>query len=132
MKKEDKLQCDIVLWFSQTYPEYYGSLWAVFNEDSKHKKALGMHAGASDLQFFANGIFAGIEIKAPHSVHKKSHIEQQIEWGENITVNGGYYCISADLELIQKFIISIIEGTINSSLFDFDVTQLVKKKTIKF
>ena len=115
------------MWFSQKYPELYGCLWAVFNEDSKHKKALGMHKGASDLMLMINGYFAGIEVKAPASVHKRTHIEQQIEWGSNIIKHGGFYCMSSDIDIIKKFIETIIMQQEPVNIF-----PELNKKTIKF
>jgi len=133
MKKEDKLQHHVVMWFSQTFPNLYGCMWAVFNEDSKHKKALGMHSGASDLQFLINGTFIGIEIKAAKSVHKASHIKRQIEWGENIIKNGGHYYIGSSFEEITDIIFCAVA---NTKMLNFDSINKAKeqfnKATIKF
>ena len=92
----------------ETYVDYYGCLWAVFNEDSKHKRALGMHKGASDLHLFINGRFAVIELKAPKAVHSVKHLKKQIEYGKNIIKNGGLFYIGSNISEIKQFIIDII------------------------
>ena len=137
MTPEDILQHKVVMNFSQCYPQHYGCLWAVFNEDSKHKKALGMHSGASDLQFFIFGIFGGIELKAPGSTHKTSHIKQQIEWGENLVKNGGYYLMSSNYNLINEFIESAIKNDHHTltQISDYSIKKVkgqFNNKTIKF
>jgi hypothetical protein len=109
MKPEDKLQHKIVMEFSHKHPEFRGCLWAVFNENSKHKKALGMFDGASDLQIFANGIFAGIEVKAPESYHKITHIKRQLEWGRNVIENKGLYLMCSNFHTIMDFIESVVK-----------------------
>jgi len=134
MKPEDKIQVEIVLWFSHTFPEYRGCLWGVFNEDSKHKKSLGMHKGASDLMLFVNNTFAGIEVKAPNSTHKTTHISQQLEWGTTIIKNGGVYMICSDIEEIKAFITGIINDTFYVTDGFAWIERAIEKgeKTIKF
>lgn len=140
MKQENKLQHDIVMWFSHNYPQLRGSLWAVFNEDSKHKKALGLFDGASDLMLFVNGIYAGIELKAPMSYHKPAHIKRQIEWGKHIIDQGGLYLMSSSESVVKSFIEHIATGTgfdhaemiQNAFLFDIELSLKNGNKTIKF
>ena len=126
--KEHHLQHEIVKWFSQTYPQYYGCLWATFNEDSKHKSSSGMITGVSDLILFLHGKFAGIEIKAPGSRHAADHIRNQIAWGVNIIQNGGYYLISANEIEIKNFINCIVQGKTPDNNYPTELNS----KTIKF
>ena len=83
---------------------------------------------------FVNNTFVGIEVKAPDSSHKLSHIQTQIEWGANIIKNGGQYYIGSDFDEIKHFIASAIEDKFSV----FDSIERVQKqinegrKTIKF
>lgn len=130
---EKNLQHELIMWFSQQFPEYRGSLWMVSNEDARHKRNLGMHPGVSDLNYF-NKVFAGIELKAPGSSHSRAHIIRQVEWGQQVIDRGGFYFIGSDIILAKKFIIDLMkfnQSSINT------ITPVLRKlvegrKTIKF
>lgn len=105
---EKQLQHRIVMKFSHDYPHLRGCLFLIDNDthNVKHamtKKSSGMVAGVSDLILVhpITKIMCGIEIKAPNSRHKTSHLQQQIEWGVNVPKG---YIMSADESEINNFI----------------------------
>lgn len=108
MMLEKRMQHELIMWFSQTYPDLKGALWGTFNEDARHKKNLGMQKGVSDLIFF-NNVFAGLELKAVNARFHKKHILHQIEWGQNIIKRGGFYFIGSDLNIAKQFITDLIK-----------------------
>lgn len=108
------MQNHIVIWFSQEYPQLYGSLFEVNNNpkdirEAMHRRGMGMVAGVSDLILIANNAFAGIELKHPKTKHSKAHIEQQKKWGAHITLQGGIYIMSDDVDEIKEFIKKIVQ-----------------------
>ena len=130
---EKQLQSKIVIQFSQNYPERYGSLWANVNRtlserDGQTQKAMGLFKGVSDLIYFYNGRFVGLEVKVTGKTHETSHIKKQIEWGETIVRNEGeYYFITSYEDLIKvlnfekpKYTIEVVNELI------------INKKTIIF
>lgn len=108
---EKQLQQQIVVWFSQTFPDMRGHLFAVDNDTHNIKQAMakrgmGMISGVSDLIYFSpiTGILNGIEVKAPNTRHDTAHLLNQIEWGKLVYNSGGAYIMSADIEHIKRFI----------------------------
>src|SRR6056297_498023 len=109
---EQQLQHEIVMWFSQQYPQHRGLLFEINNDTQAMKqamkrRAMGMIAGASDLGLINpnNGQFIGIELKAPGSRHKLKHIKQQVEWGQKLIDAGGMYVMTSQIENVRGFII---------------------------
>lgn len=126
LNKEDKIQHEIVMWFSQTYPGLRGRLWEVNNDtyNAKHamkRRAMGMIAGASDLQMFYAKKYAAIEIKAPGTSHDLQRIKSQLDYGADTILNGGYFIMSEKIEVIKAFITSILEDNV------WDVEELQNK-----
>lgn len=125
--KESLLQSKIVIDFSQKRPEEKGLIWATGNRtlserDGMKQKAMGLIAGVSDLIYFKNGIFIGIEIKVKGSKHKKSHVQQQLNWGLKIEENGGEWYIVTSLESFW----AVINGVLNEDvLTSKDVKMLI-------
>jgi hypothetical protein len=112
---ENRLQFDLVMWFSNEYPELRGHLFEVYNNPANikhalHRRGMGMIAGVSDLIFVVPdyAIIAGIEIKAPRSRHTKEHVKNQLEWGLKIIKTGGFYLIASNLQDCQGFIAALI------------------------
>lgn len=108
------MQNHIVIWFSQNYPQHYGSLFEINNnpktlKEAMFRRGMGMVAGVSDLVLFAKGIFAGIELKHPKTKHSKDHIAQQKKWGDYIVTQGGLYLMSDNIEEIKNFIDKIMK-----------------------
>ena len=108
-RDEAHLQSEVVIWFSDKYPQLYGSLFEVNNnpngiKDAMRRRALGMVAGVSDLILVACNTFAGIELKHTKTKHKKDHISKQLRWGEHVISQGGKYIMSNDIEEIKEFI----------------------------
>ena len=90
---EDQLQHEIIMWFSQTYPELRGALFEINNNSnnirsSMRHRALGRIAGVSDLILHYKFMY-GIELKAPFSRHKRNQIELELEWGRGVVSRGG-------------------------------------------
>lgn len=137
MQKAEKIkQHNLVKWFSQEYPKYYGHLFAVNNDtfgikDAAFKKAIGLIPGVSDLIFMVpkKGVMCGIEIKAPDSYHTIEHIENQLKWGMNLITNKGFYIMTSNIDACKIFISGIIEcqDSVYSSI-QFKAYQLVKEK----
>ena len=103
MKKEDQLQAKIVLDFSQKRPEDKGCLWSVPNRtlsqrDGQKQVAMGLVKGVSDLIYFKEGRFVGIELKLIGKTHKKTHVQKQLDWGKKIESEGGEYYIVTSIE----------------------------------
>ena len=97
MGKEDKLQSQIVLDFSQKRPNEKGLLWSTRNQtfsarDGQKQKAMGMTAGVADLIYHNEGLM-GLEVKVKGEEHKRDHIINQLNWGKTITESGGHWCI---------------------------------------
>lgn len=108
---EARNQHEVVVWFSQNYPEYYNHLWAI-NNDTHYTKSVGLLPGVADLNLLVprKGILCGIEIKYYKSYFPIHHIENQLEWGLNLITNGGLYLMSSDVKQIKEYITKIIEG----------------------
>lgn len=116
---ESIIQHQLVIWFSQSYPEYKGLLFSVNNDtfnvkDAQKRKALGLIKGVSDLCLVVpdSGKLAGIELKKPRSYHSVSHIQNQLYWGDKIISSGGYYLMTSDLDVAKVFIKSLLSGDV--------------------
>ena len=109
MQNENKIQADIVKWFSQYQPQDRGCLFAVNNNSTSaaagmKQKSLGVHAGVSDLILHRFRIMIGCEIKSSDKEHDTHHIANQIEWGETVEKNGGLYFVFTSLEEFKDYI----------------------------
>lgn len=118
--KESTLQSKMVVDFSQKRPNEKGLLWATGNRtlserDGMKQKAMGLVAGVSDLIYFKNGIFVGIEVKVKGSKHSKSHIKKQLEWGLKIEQNGGEWYIVTSLDGFWGVIHAILNEDVLTS-----------------
>ncbi|MGB0881437.1 MAG: hypothetical protein ACPGSO_00680 [Vicingaceae bacterium] len=102
MKTEAQLQSKIVLDYSQNRPEEKGTLFSVANRtlsvrDGQKQKAMGLVKGVSDLIYFKGNRLVCLEIKLPGQKHKRSHIEDQLSWGEKMISEGAEYYIITSL-----------------------------------
>ena len=140
---ESKLQHEIVMWYSQQYPQLHGSLFEVNNNPKNqahgsYRKSMGMIKSVSDLILHVNGRMAGIECKAPGSTHSVKHIKSQIEWGKGVIERGGYYFMSSDEEDIKMFIGDLVNrhfemaGITQGYIIKEIEQQMENGKTIKF
>ncbi len=116
-KTEAQLQYEIVVWFSQEFPDFRGLLFEVNNDtyNMKHamkRRSMGMIKGISDLIFIIpnNGRIVGIELKANNSRHTKTHIQSQINWGKTLIENGGNYLITSSAGDVKTFINNLIRN----------------------
>lgn len=103
MNTEQKLQADIIIWFSQAYPDRRGYLWGNFaTQDmlsANFKKSLGLVASLSDMMYVTQGTkreFWGIELKTPGSRHSVSHVISQAKWLLSVP-NRGFFCDSFEM-----------------------------------
>lgn len=110
MTKEDRVQHDFIMWFSQTRPECEGIIFEVYNnavsgQAGRYRKSMGRKAGVADLCGLTPlGEFLGIEIKAPKSNHEVIQLETELRWGRKVIENGGLYLITEDIENMKYFI----------------------------
>jgi hypothetical protein len=109
MNAESRLQSQMVIQFSQRYPEQRGRLIGYFATSesviqTSQKLSLGLVKGASDLFYITElGEMVGIEVKAPLSQHNRLHLVSQAEWLLKVP-KWGYFC-----DNIETFR-NIIEG----------------------
>ena len=142
--KENRLQYEIVVWFSQTYTHLRGHLFTVNNntynvKDAATKRAMGLFKGVSDLVFIVPkcGKIVGIEVKAPNSKHNVYHIKSQFDWGQTVINSGGFYIMSSNSNIIKNFIKSLILGYTDEAMSimnreNNNVISQFNKKTVIF
>tara|TARA_R110001632_G_scaffold229939_1_gene366845 strand:- start:962 stop:1384 length:423 start_codon:yes stop_codon:yes gene_type:complete len=140
MTKEEKLQSEIVIDFSQQHPELYqmGCLYSTLNRtlsvrDGMKQKAMGLVAGVSDLTYHYDNRLVFIELKQPGRPHKSAHIHKQVEWGANRYLNGAEYYICTSVKGFYD-IIHQKEMKVPDVYSMREVKKLLdlKKSTIKF
>lgn len=132
---EEKLQSDIVRKFSELYPEKRGQLFHVPNEritaSQKLKaKSIGVFSGVSDLIYIGNGKICCLELKAPNSYHKITHVQQQVDWGKTMESIGNRWRMITTVSDAIDFINGHDFG-----LTTIEVQKMIdnsKSKTIKF
>lgn len=106
-KKEDKLQCELVLWYSGIYTSNQDFFFAIRNESKRpmYAKSVGVVPGVSDMMLLTPFLhFFGIELKAPMSKHSREKINRQIEWGRSLLCRGGSYIMTSDIKLMKNAI----------------------------
>ncbi len=133
---EKKLQNEIVMWFSQTYPYLRGCLFEVNNTVTNinhlsSRRGMGMFYGISDLILFSNGIFCGIELKSPGSVHSSAKVQRQLDWGYTVRENGGLYIMSSDITILKTLIEHVLYKRIEYAK-DLCIDPDLSNKTVKF
>lgn len=139
-KNEDRIQHEFIMWFGQTWPEYRQLMFEVNNDthsagQANYRKSKGMISGVSDLILILpnNGKVVAIELKAPGSVHKIDHIKNQLDWGNRVVKNGGFYFMTSQILVLQRHIHSLIYHT-KSGLDGYSIIDAIdlSKKTVKF
>ena len=118
---EENLQKDIVVKFSQLYPNKRGQLFHVSNERNNELQAMkasaiGIVNGVADLLHYeqhrdGNMIGKALELKAPGTYHKREHIEDQIEWAKTWRNQNGLWRLCRTVPEAIAF----IEGDIDHS-----------------
>lgn len=126
---EHKLQAECVRYFSETYPERRGELFATFQETKSQGQggvmlSLGLVSGVSDLLFVQDGFLIGIEMKYPETSHNTEHLIKQAKWLLKVPKRG-YFCDSLDM---FKEIIAGGEGIDPKSVLEY--CKKVKTKSI--
>jgi hypothetical protein len=76
-------------------------------------------------------------LKAPNSKHPRDHIENQLNWGEQLIDNNGYYIMTSNLITLKEFVTCLINENVLSAIeIQYEQLKFVKdqltKKTIKF
>ena len=110
-KTEDQLQAACIMWFSQTYPAYRGTLFAVPNGGTRDArtanilKATGVVAGVSDLVWVVPTAVEFIEMKLPG----KTQQDNQVEFEKKVRYLGHNYTVIFSLWTFKQFITSKIE-----------------------
>ena len=141
---EGRFQHEYVMFFGQTWPQYDGRLFEVYNNPKNqahgaYRKAMGMKKSVSDLilQRPKYGQIAGIECKAPGSEWSRTKILAQFNWGMETIRQGGFYIMTSDMELLKKFTTALMNDDmrtvmlVQGAAIEFVKNQL-KNKTIKF
>lgn len=126
---EHKLQAECVRYFSETYPERRGELFATFQETKSQGQggvmlSLGLVSGVSDLLFVQDGFLIGIEMKCPETSHNTEHLIKQAKWLLKVPKRG-CFCDSLDM---FKEIIAGGEGIDPKSVLEY--CKKVKTKSI--
>ena len=109
MTKEDRVQHEFVMWFSQWKPECEGMIFEVYNNsktarEGQYRKSMGRKIGVADLCGYTPlGEFLGIEVKAPGSSHTLIQLKTELRWGRKLIENGGFYLITSDIEDMKYF-----------------------------
>jgi len=135
---EEKLQSDIVVKFSQLYPEKRGQLFHPSNERNSTQqafraKAIGIVSGVADLILFDRKIGnVATELKLPESRHVVNHITQQLQWGKVWESQGGTWRLCRTVEEAMD----CYNGGLVSGLTIMEVERMIEnngdKITIKF
>lgn len=135
MAREEKLQSDVAIQFSQRHPEKSGQLFHISNERNNKiqaykAKAIGIIPGVADMLYFSNDFNVATELKVPGTRHEVSRIKKQIQWAEVWEREGNIWrlCTTAEEAL------SCYEGKFQGKTIK-DVKKMLKSvttKTIKF
>jgi hypothetical protein len=135
--REEKLQSQVAIEFSQKYPEKYGQLFHISNERNNKvqaykAKSIGIIPGVADFLFVSKKRKVATELKAPGSRHLVSKVRKQIWWGKVWERCGKKFhwrlCRTVD-EAISCYLGDYKGMTIKEAE---DYINSVKTKTIKF
>lgn len=135
--REEKLQSEIAIEFSQRFPLLYGKLFHVSNERNSKKqayraKAIGIIPGVADFLFVSKKRKVATELKTKGSRHLVSKVKKQIWWGKIWEACGKSFhwrlCVSVD-EAISCYLGDYKGMTIKEAE---DYVNSVKTKTVKF
>jgi len=133
-KKEEKLQSDIVVQFSQLYPKKIGQLFHVSNERA-HKnqaykaRAIGIVPGVADMLYFSKNKHVATELKVKGERHLVSRIRKQLEWGELWEKKGNIWRMCFTVEEAISCYVGKPKGLKTSEVRK--LVESVKTKTIK-
>ncbi len=130
---EKQLQMQCVRWFGENYPNQQDMLFEVNNLalNQKHfsnRIAMGMTVGASDLILWNKGILIAIELKILKSTHKKTHIQNQLDFGLQIVENYGIFFMINSFEEFQFIVDLVFENP--ESLKFFSQKNIAKVKEL--
>jgi len=100
---EEKLQQDIFIWYSNTYPNKRGLLYHNFNNprnaiQGAKLKTLGLVSGVADLTLLHEGKAYFFELKTATGKQSK----RQKEWSKQVTANNFYYKIIRSLDEFKR------------------------------
>lgn len=133
--REDKLQSDIAVTFSQKYPKKSGQLFHVSNERNNKIQAfkarsIGIIPGVADFIFFSKSFNVATELKVPGSRHEVAKVRKQVKWGRTWEKQGNVWRLCRTV----KEAMSCYKGKFKGMTLDEVEAMLdsVKTKTIKF
>lgn len=133
--KEEKLQSEVVIKFSQKYPKKSGRLIHVPNERN-HKiqafkaRAIGIFPGVADLIYFSKRFNVATELKSPNSRHEVARVRKQLNWAKIWESQGNTWRLCRTVEEAMSCYKGKFKGLTIS-----DVEAMLEKintKTIKF
>lgn len=139
--KENRVQFDLIMWFGQNFPRLQNMLILIDNdaytiEKAMYKRSMGISKGAPDLILLFDGSFLGLEIKAPGSIHSTEHINQQLNFGQEMMNQGGWYFMSSDLNELKSVILSFMQDLSKMKFISesniHEISLKLNKKKIKF
>lgn len=102
-RKEERLQSDIVIKFSQLYPKRSGQLFHVSNERSNQTqaykaKAIGIVPGVADMIYFSKKYNVATELKVKGERHLTARVLKQVLWGELWEKKGNVWRMCTSVE----------------------------------
>ena len=132
--REEKLQSDIAVAFSQQYPKKRGQLFHVSNERNNKVQAfkavaIGIVPGVADFIFFSKKFNVAIELKVKGSRHKREHLEKQLWWGRVWESKGNVWRLCTSVEEAISCCNKKFRGITLNELEE--LLKSVKTKTIK-
>lgn len=110
---ENIMQHELIMWFSQKYPELRGDLFMIQNNSysAKHGiklRSMGLVKSVSDLIYWGK-LKAAIELKAIDSKHDKEHVINQLNWGKQRIEKGDFFMLTNNLLNAKLFLTLLIK-----------------------
>lgn len=118
-QSEDKMQHELIMWFSQKYPEHHGDLFMVQNTSYSVKhgvklRSMGLIKSVSDLLYWGE-LKAALELKAIDSKHDKEHVINQLNWGKKRIEKGDFFMLTNNLLNAKLFLSLLVQKDIEKA-----------------
>jgi hypothetical protein len=135
MQKEEKLQSDIAIKFSQEYPEKSGQLFHVSNERNNKIQAfkarsIGIVPGVADFLFFSKKFNVATELKQPGSRHLVTKVMKQVQWAKVWEREGNIWRLCRTVDEAISCYNGKLKGMTRQEVKE--LLRSVKTKTVKF
>lgn len=135
MQKEEKLQSDIAIKFSQDYPEKSGQLFHVSNERNNKIQAykarsIGIVPGVADFIFISKKFNVATELKQPGSRHLVAKVMKQVQWAKVWEREGNIWRLCRTVDEAISCYNGNFKGMTRQEVKK--LLKSVKTKTIKF